>query len=74
MGIIAEDKDIIKFVLQNEVWNDLEDGLQMRCANVENLDYIVTRNIKDFSDSEVMAILPEQLIALYEAQQAVKER
>lgn len=74
LGIIAEDKDIIKFVLQNEAWNDLEDGLQMRCADVENLDYIVTRNIKDFSDSKVMAILPEQFIALYEAQQTVKNR
>lgn len=74
LGIIAEDKDIIKFVLLNESWNDLEDGLQMRCADVENLDYILTRNIKDFRDSEVMAILPEQFIALYEAQQAVKDR
>lgn len=74
LGIIAEDKEIIKYALAKEVWPDLEDGLQMRCADVENLDYIVTRNIKDFRGSEVLAILPEQFIALYEAQNATEHK
>jgi len=68
MDIISEGKESIKAALSNEAWNDLEDGLQMQCAADKNLDYIVTRNIKDFKDSEVMPILPEQFIALYEAQ------
>jgi len=68
MDIISEDKESIKAVLSKEAWNDLEDGLQMQCASDMNLDYIVTRNIKDFKESDVLPILPEQFIALYEAQ------
>ena len=32
---------------------DLEDALQMVCAGSENVDFIVTENIKDFSLSSV---------------------
>ena len=45
-----------------------KDGLQMQCAANEKLDYIVTRNIKDFKDSFVMPLLPEQLIELFKMQ------
>lgn len=54
-------------MLENENWRDLEDGLQMQSASYEKLDYIVTRNIKDFGTSSVLPVLPEQLIALYKA-------
>ena len=69
MKVIIEDKDTIRTVLMNEKWTDLEDGLQMQCALREELDYIVTRNIKDFQNSSVMPVLPEQLIALYKSRQ-----
>lgn len=69
MKVIIEDKDTIKTVLMNDKWMDLEDGLQMQCASMEGLDYIVTRNIKDFQESLVLPVLPEQLIALYKSQQ-----
>lgn len=68
MNIIAEDKVAVKSVLKNASWKDLEDGLQMECASREKLDYIITRNIKDFRTSSILPILPEQLIALYKAQ------
>lgn len=68
MNIIAEDKEAFKAALRNENWTDLEDGLQMQSASSEDLDYIVTRNIKDFRTSSVLPVLPEQLIALYKAQ------
>ena len=67
MNIIAEDKEAVKSALQNEKWTDLEDGLQMQSASDEELDYIVTRNIKDFRISSVLPVLPEQLIELYKA-------
>ncbi len=33
-------------VCNNPDWNDLEDGLQMKCAETEELDYIITRDEK----------------------------
>lgn len=67
LAIIPEDKVLIKQALSNEMWNDLEDGLQMQCAEYEKLDYIVTRNIKDFKYSNIIAVMPEQLLALLKA-------
>ena len=37
-------------------FNDFEDALQSRCAIKEDIDYIVTRNKKDFSKSKVTAV------------------
>jgi predicted nucleic acid-binding protein len=45
--------------LVNENFDDLEDCLQIECARMVNADYIVTRDITDFSASPIPAILPE---------------
>ena len=42
--------------LINEDFLDFEDCLQMECAKSFGADYIVTRNVADFSASEVQAI------------------
>ena len=42
-----------------EDFEDFDDRLQVECAKLINADYIVTRNIADFSSSPVPAILPE---------------
>ena len=65
LQIIIEDKALIVAVLKNEKFNDIEDGLQMMCASLQNLDFIVTRNISDFQNSKVPAILPEEFLTLY---------
>ena len=60
--IIAIDQDIIKKGLKSK-HKDFEDALQMLCAyNIEKLDYIVTRNIKDFKNSEIPAFPPDELL------------
>ena len=41
---------------------DFEDCIQDRCAEAVHANYIVTRNIKDFTCSEIQAILPEELL------------
>ena len=64
LQIIPEDADIIKDALNQEAWTDLEDGLQMQCAKERTLDYIITRNIKDFSGSPVQPLLPEAFISI----------
>ena len=48
--------------LANENFDDLEDCLQVECARIAGADYIVTRNIDDFSASPIPAVLPEDLL------------
>ena len=42
--------------------NDYEDALQMVCANRIKADFIVTRNIRDFNNSKILAIKPSELL------------
>ena len=61
--VIPEDKNFYTAVCQNNDWNDLEDGLQMKCADFENLDYIVTRDAgKGFNNSPVKVISAENFL------------
>jgi predicted nucleic acid-binding protein len=62
--IIDIDREMMVEVLKSEGLKDLEDGLQMQCALNKNLDYIITRDIEDFKDSAVKAVLPEEFLAL----------
>ena len=39
--------------------NDYEDAVISCCAAHNHMDYIVTRNIKDYEKSKIQAILPE---------------
>jgi predicted nucleic acid-binding protein len=48
--------------LENKVFDDIEDGLQIECAKSVNADYIITRNIDDFTGSSIPAILPEDFL------------
>lgn len=41
---------------------DYEDALQCVCASRIKADFIITRNLKDFQGSKVMAIKPGELI------------
>lgn len=45
--------------LKNE---DYEDALQQVCASRIKAEYIVTRNVRDFSDSNIPAIMPVDLL------------
>ena len=61
--IVVENKDDFLYVLNDENFFDLEDGLQMRCAENANLDYIVTENLKDFVNSKVKSISIKEVLA-----------
>ena len=62
--IISESKIDIERFIKNPAWTDLEDGLQMQCSSNYELDYIITRNIKDFEHSKVPAIMPIDFLKL----------
>lgn len=50
--------------LANEDFTDFEDCLQMECAKSYGADYIVTRNVADYSVSEIKAIEPKDYLNL----------
>ncbi|MCZ8285033.1 MAG: PIN domain-containing protein [Bacteroidia bacterium] len=60
--IIPVDEDVIKKGLKSK-HKDFEDAIQMICAySIEKMDFIVTRNIKDFRDSEIAVLTPDELV------------
>ena len=50
--------------LANEEFSDFEDCLQMECAKSYGAEYIVTRNVSDYSVSDIKAILPSEYLGL----------
>jgi predicted nucleic acid-binding protein len=59
--VIAVDTDVVKKGLRSK-HKDFEDSIQILCASsVEKIDCIVTRNIKDFRDSEILVLTPDEL-------------
>lgn len=53
-------KDVRKAFRSNVI--DFEDELISVCAERVNIDYIITRNTKDFINSPVPAITPEDIL------------
>lgn len=43
-------------------WNDMEDCSQYYTAIREKVDYIITRNVKDFSQSEIPVLMPSEFL------------
>lgn len=44
-------------------WPDFEDAVQSITAERVHADYIITRNVRDFTKSSVMAFTPAELLA-----------
>lgn len=44
-------------------WTDFEDAVQGVTAERIHADYIITRNVRDFAKSKVIAFTPAELIA-----------
>ena len=59
-GVLKSD---IKAALLSGI-KDFEDAVQASCAGRIKSDFIVTRNAKDFTDSTVPAIQPDEAIRL----------
>ncbi len=62
LHVVPIDIDIIKKGLKSK-HKDFEDALQIIAAySVDKIDCIVTRNIKDFRDSEIPVLTPDKLV------------
>lgn len=65
LNLIFEFADFSSSVLDKAVnmkWSDFEDAIQSATAEYVHADYIITRNIKDFSKSKIMALTPKELL------------
>lgn len=60
--VIGIDKHKMMSALDNKEFEDFEDCLQLQCALEYGADYIVTRNLKDFSTSPIEGIEPAEFI------------
>ena len=59
LTIIPIDSAILRKGFRSK-YKDFEDSIQIFCASsVENMDCIVTRNPKDFRDSELLILTPD---------------
>ena len=61
---VGIDQDKIIAALENEDFSDVEDCLQDECAKACGAEYIVTRNIRDYKNSTVPAITPDEFLKL----------
>jgi predicted nucleic acid-binding protein len=62
VDIVGFGKQEIITSLLNDDFSDFEDCLQTECAKRANADYIITRNLADFSNSQILAISPEKFL------------
>jgi citrate lyase synthetase len=58
MEIANVEKPHILNALQNERFDDFEDGVQLECAKAVGAEYIVTRNPVDYAHSDIPAVSP----------------
>ena len=60
LTIIPVNIDVISKSLRSKQ-KDFEDAIQIFCAiSIEKMDYIITRNIKDFKASEIPVLAPDE--------------
>lgn len=61
LTVIPVDVDVLKKGLRSK-HKDFEDAIQILCASlVENIDCIITRNVKDFRECEILVLTPDEL-------------
>jgi predicted nucleic acid-binding protein len=66
LKLVFEIADFSPTVLEKAVelkWPDFEDAVQSATAEQIHADYIITRNVRDFTRSKVMAFTPPELLA-----------
>jgi predicted nucleic acid-binding protein len=67
---MTEIADVTKAIIQQSLktdFKDYEDAIQYYCAlSIPKIDFIVTRDTKDFKNSTLPVLTPEEAIALLE--------
>lgn len=63
----ASQKEIIN-AIRKDSFQDFEDCLQDKCAKEAGADYIITGNTKDFANSEIPAVTPDEFLRIISLQ------
>jgi predicted nucleic acid-binding protein len=63
-AVVGIDANKLVSALRNYSFHDFEDCLQVECAKEFKADYIITRNINDFSSSAIPSIDPAGFASL----------
>ncbi len=62
LTVIPVSEDILKKGLRSKI-SDFEDSIQIYCATtIDKIDCIVTRNVKDFKNSEIAIMTPDEFL------------
>jgi len=65
VNILPLDDKIIGVALNDDSFNDFEDGLQYFTAIENNQDFIITRNLKDFKASKLPVLTARQFLETF---------
>jgi len=64
--ILSLDEKVINLALNDNEFRDFEDGLQYFSALENNIDIIITRNLKDFENSKIPVMTARQFNEIIE--------
>lgn len=62
LTVVGVNHDEVLRAIRMKDFRDFEDCLQDRCARNIGAKYIITRNVADFTNSEVPAVSPEDFL------------
>lgn len=62
LQIANAEHENVRHALERNDFSDFEDCLQDECAVQNNAEYIITRNIDDFANSNIPAITPADFL------------
>ena len=65
LEVLSVDRNIILLSILSNI-NDFEDAIQVETAKENNVDLIITRNIKDFKKSPIKVLTPAEFVKLFE--------
>ncbi len=63
INILPVNDEIISLALESHL-KDFEDAIQYYCAYNNNIDYLITRNVKDFSKAQMKVHTPDEYLKL----------
>ena len=66
VGILSLDEKVISLALNDNEFKDFEDGLQYYSALENNIEIIITRNLKDFEYSKIPVMTAGQFNEIIE--------
>ena len=61
--IVEVGGEVIEKSFQNQ-WKDMEDCIQSLVAKREGVDYLITRNKKDFIEADIPILSPSEFLAI----------